>query len=172
MFYFWRYHRTHPMTFPSIPDQKILKTRKRSYATTPTCAAASLACCSSFFLCLSSCDKRNSSEWCLCSRSFYYNNVLREDWKAKDFSLAMTFALWWLHWQKIDFKFISLYKKKLKLHFSWIQEAPTSEKYVLTFQDYEQMETDFLLIRRQKLAIFVLPNNQNFELVLKYLNVL
>ena len=47
-----------------------------------------------------------------------------------------------------------------------------SEKYVLTFQDYEQMETDFLLIHRQKLAIFVLPNNQNFELVLKYLNVL
>lgn len=47
-----------------------------------------------------------------------------------------------------------------------------SEKYVLTFQDYEQMETDFLLIRLQKLAIFVLPNNQNFELVLKYLNVL
>lgn len=77
---------------------KDTQTSKRSYATTPTCAAASLACCSSFFLCLSSCDKRNSSEWCLCSRSFYYYNVLREDWKAKDFSLAVTFALWWLHW--------------------------------------------------------------------------
>lgn len=91
MFSFWRYHRTHPMTFPNISDQKILKPRKRSYATTPTCAAASLACCSSFFLCLSSCDKSNSSEWCLCSRSFYYNNVLREDWKAKDFSQQWPF---------------------------------------------------------------------------------
>ena len=49
---------------------------------------------------------------------------------------------------------------------------PTSEKYVLTFRDYKQMETDFLLIRRQKLAIILLPNNQNFERILKYLNVL
>ena len=67
------------------------------HATSPTCAAASLACCSSFFLCLSSCDTRNSNEWCLCSRSFYYNNVLREYWKVKDFSPAVTIALWWLH---------------------------------------------------------------------------
>lgn len=73
-----------------------MERERDSYATSPTCAAASLACCSSFFLCLSSCDKKSSSEWCLCSRSFYYNNVLREDWKAKDFSLAVTIALWWL----------------------------------------------------------------------------
>ena len=48
----------------------------------------------------------------------------------------------------------SLNKKKLKLYFCWIQEAPTSEKYVLTFRDYKQMETDFFLIRRQKLAMY------------------
>ena len=149
------------MTFPSISDQKILYPRtysiydyykwsrgrvereRDSHATSPTCAAASLAC---FLL-----------------SSFVFLPATRET-----VTNDVCFLVRW----KIDFKFSSLNKKKLKSYFCWIQEAPTSDEYVLTFQDYKQMETDFLLIRQQKLAIFVLPNNQNFELILKYLNVL